>query len=156
VTIPHDEQRYSTVGDWQIGKVEEEEFTPHEDGRTVYVAVSDLKDWRFNMLVGVHELIEAILCKNAGISQQSVDDFDMTYEQARTSFADPDPNNPHRLRLFQVYDCNCEITDTSEPGDDVHAPYHEQHKIATAHETSLATSLDVDWDEYNGAIEALS
>ena len=45
-TIPHDHQRYNTVGDWQ--------FSP--DG-TLHVKVSEMDDWRHEALIAVHEVV---------------------------------------------------------------------------------------------------
>ena len=52
-TIPHQTQRYPTVGDyWE------------EDGGTEQVRVSELPDWRYEALVAVHEMVEMILAKH--------------------------------------------------------------------------------------------
>ena len=67
-TIPHSEQRYPTVGDWQV--------TP--DG--IIIRVSKMSDERYCALVAVHELVEVLLCRQNSVSTQVVDDFDKTYE----------------------------------------------------------------------------
>jgi hypothetical protein len=66
-TIPHDHQRYDTVGDW---------FT--EQGQTV-IRVSDLDNSRMEFLVALHEFVEMFLCHERGISEKSVDDFDFNW-----------------------------------------------------------------------------
>jgi hypothetical protein len=64
-TIPHKVQRYDTIGDW----IEE------EDG-SLYIRVSDLGDWRCELGIALHELVEAALCRGAGITGKQVDEFD--------------------------------------------------------------------------------
>jgi hypothetical protein len=64
-TIPHKEQRYDTVGDWQ--------FT---DAGDLTISVSEMGDWRYEALVAFHELAEVLLCKARNILQQDVDAFD--------------------------------------------------------------------------------
>jgi len=67
--IPHKNQRYSTVGDWQWNK-EQNELT---------VRVSDMGDSHSNFLVGLHEVIEAYLCACHSISEKDVDNFDIEH-----------------------------------------------------------------------------
>jgi hypothetical protein len=74
-------------------------------------------------LVVVHELVEAVLCKEAGVSQREVDEFDMSFERHRKP------------------------GDLSEPGDDPKAPY--QHQAASWFEKALAEKLGVDWAAYS-------
>jgi hypothetical protein len=112
-TIPHKEQRYDTCGDWLF------------DGDTLKIFVSKTKDWRYSFLVAVHELIEVGLCKQAGITQQAVDKFDMNFKGK------------------------------GEPGDDPKAPYRIQHAVATAIERDVALELDVDWQKYEAALNKL-
>jgi hypothetical protein len=71
-TIPHKNQRYETVGDW--------EYLP--DG-TIQIRVSDMGNDDYNYLVALHELIEQKLCAKRGITQKQVDDFDIQFEKDR-------------------------------------------------------------------------
>ena len=119
-TIPHEAQRYPTVGDWQW-----------KDG-TLVIRVSELGDWRYNALVAVHELVEVLLCKHDGVTEESVDKFDIEYEKQRD---DKDVE--------------------SEPGDDNNAPYRKQHCVATGIERILAAELGVAWNDYADKIESL-
>lgn len=73
-TIPHDQQRYPTVGDWIL------------EGEDLTIRVSEMGNWRYNAAVAVHELVEVLLCKDKCISQESVDAFDMAFETDRTNF----------------------------------------------------------------------
>lgn len=119
-TIPHDQQRYPTVGDWM--------WEPSGD---LTIKVSELGDWRYNALVGLHELVEVLKCKHDGVTQESVDAFDIAYEKARAE------------------------DDDSEPGDSPDAPYKAQHCLATGIERILAAELGVDWKAYDDAVMSL-
>ena len=114
-TIPHSEQRYPTAGDWMF------------DNDHLVIRVSELGDWRYSMAVGIHEAVEALLCRNDGVDGRDVDAFDFAYQEL------------HHM----------------EPGDDPTAPYHRQHCFATAVERMLIAALGVSWAEYEAAVEAL-
>ena len=111
-TIPHKFQVYETVGNWQ------------NLGDLIVIFVSATGDWRYDMAVAVHELVEVMLCKDKGISQKTVDEFDIAFEKARP------PGN------------------TEEPGDQVNAPYRDQHCFATAVERMLIAAFGISWKEY--------
>ena len=119
--IPHDQQAYPTVGDWRFD----------ENGDLV-IKVSTLSDWRLEMLVAIHELVEVLMCKHRGISTESVDAFDKAFEAART------------------YD------NENEPGDEPAAPYVKEHCIATGIERIMAAELGVSWKHYEEEISKLS
>lgn len=112
-TIPHQNHRYTTVGDW---------FYDNEG--TLQIKVSSLSDWRREMLIAVHELVEVLTCKHDGVSQEVVDKFDKNFEANRH------PDNE------------------DEPGDEPEAPYVKQHCLATGIERILAQQWDVNWKEY--------
>lgn len=120
-TIPHSKQRYETVGDWY--------YKP--DG-TWQIKISDLGNWRMELAVAVHELVECGLCRFAGVSQTQIDEFDMAFESLRG------PEN------------------TDEPGDDPKAPYHVQHCVATGIERIVICMLGVSWREYEDKINSLA
>ena len=124
-TIDHAKQRYPTVGDWW--------FSPSFNPLSIamLVRVSKMPDWRYEFLVGIHEMIEAGLCKYAGVHEDAVTAFDEAYEARRQ----PD--------------------DLSEPGDDEAAPYHRQHQLATEIERRLAQELGVDWERYEAIVNGL-
>jgi hypothetical protein len=109
-TAPAAKIRYPIAGDWQ--------FRP--DG-SLRITVAQMSDRRFQQLVALHELVEALLCKEAGVSQERVDALDEAYEAKRL----PDDKD-------------------SEPGDDPAAPYHREHVIASVTERLAADLLRVD------------
>lgn len=128
--IPHKSHRYPTCGDWLVCA-----------NNVISVRVSKLGNAQYEMLVAIHELIEATLCAHAGIHDDDVTAFDAAYECARAA-------GVPAL-------CGCMPTATSEPGDDIHAPYRVQHQRATRVERMLAAELGVSWEDYEAAIEAL-
>jgi hypothetical protein len=71
-TIPHERQRYETVGDYQ--------YMP--DG-TLYITVSDMGNTFYEKLVAIHELIEQTLTEHRGLNEPDITDFDLYYEKRR-------------------------------------------------------------------------
>lgn len=70
-TIPHQQQRYPTVGDyWEENGSEE-------------IRVSEMPDWRYEALVAVHEMIEMILTRHRNIDEHAISTFDIDFEQSR-------------------------------------------------------------------------
>lgn len=120
-TVPHEEQRYPTVGDyWE------------DASGTVQVRVSEMHDWRYVILVAVHEQIELMLTRYRGITEESISAFDIEFERKR--------------ELGQV---------TGEPGDAPDAPYRREHFFATNVERLLAAELGVDWAAYEHHVDHL-
>jgi hypothetical protein len=112
-SIPHRDQRYPTVGDW---------YETKNDHRIV---VSEMKNPTFEFLVALHELIESQICEYEGVSQSTVDTFDMAHPEEK------------------------------DPGDLSYCPYRRAHEFALAIEMLVAQRLGVDWQVYTKAIEAL-
>lgn len=142
-SIPHNTQRYPTTGDWWF------------DDAGLQVRVSLMPDSRYELLVGIHEMIEAVLCQHAGIAEEKVSAFDKLYEDWREAINEHPPGTHTNQELRQQFECNCTPTNESEPGDDSHAPYYKQHQIATGIERILAAELGVDWNAYEEANLAL-
>ena len=122
-TIPHKEQRYETCGDWTFDK----------DGN-LNMFISDMKNWKYEALVAVHELVEVLLCKDRKISQKTVDAFDINFEKERAK---------------GLHD------EEDEPGDDPKSPYRKEHQFATDLEFLLAHQLNVDTEKYADKIYSL-
>lgn len=70
-TIPHNQHRYPTVGDW------------YRTPSALYIKVSDMGNPHYEFLVALHELVEAWLCEVAGIPEEAVTAFDRGFEKAR-------------------------------------------------------------------------
>lgn len=138
-TIPHKAQRYETCGDW---------FFDAEG--TLQVRVSDLADYRKEAMIGIHEAIEALLCRANKIKQSDVDKFDNEYEERRAAFlAERDAAWGRR------YWEGSHITENSEPGDHPAAPYRKEHCFATSVERMLCAAFGMSWSEYEEAVLAL-
>jgi hypothetical protein len=110
--VPQREQRYQTAGDWTWTRTRLEIRLSRELAE---------QDPRYGVLLLVHELVEAMLCRSAGISTRQVDVFDMAFKG------------------------------DGEPGDDVSAPYHHQHRMAEVVERALAGRLGVKWRQYTAS-----
>lgn len=126
-TIPHQAQRYPTPGDWFFTNLVGE-------GEILHIRVSKLSDWRREVLMAVHELIETVLCKHRGITQEQVDKFDMDFEKRRAAGI---------------------LEEDAEPGDDPAAPYRKEHFFATNIEALLSAELGVDFSDYSREVQAL-
>jgi hypothetical protein len=139
VNVPHKQQRYPTCGDWFVLPA------THMFPKRLMVVVSKMPDWRYQALVAHHELTEALLCIQHGVDSAAVDEFDMAYEKTReeNAYGDYSP--------FYA-PCGCRMTETSEPGDDIHAPYYKEHQVATQFEREMASQLGVNWEEYEAAV----
>jgi hypothetical protein len=70
--IPHNQQRYDTVGDYFF-----------DENGTLQIKVSEMKDLRYCHLVAVHELVEVLLTEQNGISEDSITKFDVDFEENR-------------------------------------------------------------------------
>lgn len=118
-TIQHDKQRYPTCGDWWI--------TELASGlKLTEIRVSKMGDWRYEFLVGLHELVEAALCRHRGISGETVDAWDLAH------------------------------LESEEPGLEPNCPYGKEHREAESIERQVSAWLGVDWLEYCVAIAELS
>lgn len=111
--LGHSNQRYDTIGDW------EEELAPSGE-QVLIIRTSILPLFESELLVFIHELVEALLCKTVGITQKQVDDFDMG-----------------------------EGALLDDPGAAPQAPYHSQHMIATILEKQLCRTLGIQWDDHD-------
>lgn len=119
--------------DIHIKVVPPSEMRPEVDGADWYfdeagdlqVRICPMSDWRYEMLLAIHETVEAIMCDHNGVTVAQVDKFDQEYDLAH-------PNQP---------DLNA--------GDDPQAPYRHEHCFATAIERILCGVLGVNWKEYD-------
>jgi hypothetical protein len=119
LTVPHKHQRYATVGDYQDAH-----------GLTFFT-ISEMGNPLYEQLVAVHELVEKILCDARGITNESIDQFDIAFEAKRAE------------------------GNEDEPGHDPMAPYHKEHVFAEKVERLLAAELGVDWDDYDRIVTEL-
>jgi len=120
--IPHKEQRYETVGDYW------------HDGDTLNIRVSDMGNDLYNELVAIHELVEELLTRNNGISENEIMEFDIMWDQEVK-------HNIHH--------------DVDEPGYDVRSPYYNEHFFAESIERLVANKARINWKQYEDTVFAL-
>jgi hypothetical protein len=114
-TIPQAQQRYETLGDWWFDS----------DGTLQIRVTSDdpiIPSEYDQFCIALHELVEVMLCKQRGITQQQVDDFDNQWIAQHPDYL------------------NSELND-KEPGDDPTAPYRQEHGFASIIEALMAKEL---------------
>lgn len=118
--IPESEQRKEVNGaDW---------FWDAEGN--LQVRVSPMSDWRYETALAFHEAFEACLCKNNGVTQKEVDEFDMAFDLAH-------PNEP---------DLNA--------GDEQTAPYRREHNYATIVDRLFIGACQLNWKDYDDELAA--
>lgn len=118
-TVPDRSQRYNTVGDYR------------RKNKKDIIRVSNMNNWKYEVLVAVHEIIEQFLCRSRGINEDAITAFDQHFEKRRNHFL------------------------LDEPGNDPDAPYYKEHQFALKIEKLFAQELGVDWNEYNKVIAKL-
>lgn len=117
--VRHRDQRYSTVGDWYRSPSRWARWWSYQ------IRVSKMRDWRYMVLVAVHELVEWALCRHRRISPRTVDRWDLSH------------------------------LDSDDPGNLTGCPYRAEHLFASQIEQSLAQALEVNWGDYEQAIARL-
>lgn len=127
-TIPHDQHRYPTIGDWWRDpdgtlQIRVSEFPKHWSRGAVIAA-------KHEFLIALHELIEVTLCEDRGITEARVTTFDLQHTA---------PDDPW----------------VDDPGLCPDAPYHQEHVFAECIERLVAQQLGVNWQDYERACLAL-
>jgi hypothetical protein len=110
-TVPQNQMDYATVGDYKGHK------------RRRFIEVAELKDWRWEFLIGYHELIEQNLQISLGISEESIVAWDLAH---------PDSDDPGNL-----------------PG----CPYGDIHKFAEHAEKDMCIKCGWSWEEYCNTLD---
>lgn len=97
-TIPHNNQRYNTVGDY------------YEDANGIkMVLISDLGDWKMETLIMVHELVELALCKAAGVTDAQIDEFDFAFAANRDPDDSSEPGNNRKAPYYTQHKFACKV-----------------------------------------------
>ena len=117
--VPHEEQRYETAGDWIF-----------DDDGCICVTVSDTGHQLDALLIGIHEAVEAVLCRAHGVKEVDVTAFDVEFGKT------------HNL-------------EEEEPGEDPGAPYRREHATADVVERIVALEAGVVWRKYDDRVNAL-
>lgn len=129
-TIPHNEQKYETAGDYYSSAEDSSDaVTAPVVTRNIFVSEMGNPDYEF--LVAIHEFVESYLVAKKGLSDEEITKFDEEFEKDRK------PGN------------------LDEPGDSLSAPYRKEHRIATTIEKTAAHLLGVDWNDYERAVNSL-
>jgi hypothetical protein len=84
--------------------------------------IADTGNIIFNRIMLIHAMVEQLLTDVNGISAKAITDFDMNSQKSE------------------------------EPGEEVDAPYRNQHLIAKAVEMLICAHLNIPWKLYNGGI----
>lgn len=117
--IPHDQQRYETIGDYWWDTTDKGE-------QILHIRVSETNDVRYFLAVALHEMVESTICDQRGIREPDIMAFDKAFEAARPA-DDQD----------------------SEPGDHPDAPYGKEHRFAENLERLYAAEMGVNWAQYD-------
>jgi len=121
-TVDHLDQKYNTIGDYDLIS------SPYLADFAINIRVSKLGDWRKELLVAIHELVEsAIALKIKGIKNEDITAFDEKFEE--------ETERGEHLK-------------DAEPGDDPRAPYYREHGIATTVEYGLLPHLELSESDY--------
>jgi hypothetical protein len=94
-TIPHNKQRYETLGDYFDKKGIAE------------IRVSNLKNNDMEFLIAIHEMFEQYACRKYGVKEKDITAFDKMFEnerlQGKWTMEEPgnDPRAPYRRFHFQ-------------------------------------------------------
>ena len=121
------EMRYDTLGDWYYRECQREAEAPDGLEMVIEVDREQVVDPRVQLVIALHELIEAKLCEDAGITQEQVDNFD------RNEW-------PKLVAKMGDWDWVADL----EPGDAEEAPYRKQHRFAMLIEHLVARELGLE------------
>lgn len=113
--VNYKDQRYPTLGDWFF------EYSKDLE-QILHIRVSDTGSWHSNVLIVIHELVEALLCDRENITRSMVDEFDKSH------------------------------LDSGDPGDEKDAPYRDQHCFAIAVERMMAAAMNYPWIEHENLL----
>lgn len=114
--------------------VDPSEMRPEVDGSdwffdkdgNLQVRICPMADKKHEILLQIHEIYEAVLCRFNGVTVAQVDAFDTEYDRTHST------------------DLNA--------GDDPQCPYQREHTLATAAERVMAAELKVNWFLYDKAL----
>ena len=102
----------------------------YRDGDDIKITTLDMP-LKSHVAVAIHELLEMILCEEAGVTDEQVTGFDAWFEKQREY-----GNQPV----------------TAEAGDDPRAPYKTQHEAATFAERAICAAIGLPWAEHEEAV----
>ena len=109
------------------------DYWEEDNGSTLHIRATDLKDWRMSMAIILHELNEYLLCRSMGVDEERIFAFDQVFEAER------------KQGLHGEDD---------EPGDDPRAPYRFEHEASNIVENIYLHEMGITQKEYQDAIDA--
>ena len=95
----------------------------HSNALEFRTQVADTGNIDYNFLVLMHAFVEQYLCYKHKITDEQVTTFDMDHSEL------------------------------DDPGEELSAPYHDEHMVANQIEAELSVALGVEWKAYETAIE---
>lgn len=102
------------------------------EGDTLQVRVAaELTDWKERAALIVHEVAEALISRDMGITVTQVDDYDAKFEREHPGDG------------------------TTNVGDIDDCPYRQPHNYATAIERVLASAMNISWQNYDDRLSQL-
>ena len=110
--IPPESHRYCTCGDWAL----------NPDG-DLEIRVSEMGNLTYSLMIAIHELAEWIVCNHTGVTEGTVDHWDMVW---------------------------CRNSD--DPGDEPGCPYAQGHSTGVAIERLLCATLNIPWSVYDKVV----
>lgn len=120
-TAPLNKIRNNQAGDWTIGK-------------HINAISAKMSSPESELGVSIHELIEAWRCRQLGVTDQQVTEFDAMFEKEREE------------GKHGQFD---------EAGDDPRAPYFHAHQGATSVEREVCKALGLPWEQHEANVNSL-
>lgn len=98
------------------------------------VRIAEMGNELYHKLVMIHELVEEALTKHRGLSEPDIMAFDLYYEKRRDQGL---------------------VSEDSEPGFDLNAPYLREHTLATSVEMMMCALAGESWSDYDRIVMSL-
>jgi len=90
-TVPHNKQRYPTVGDY------------YREKHKMHFRISEMQNKDYEFLVAIHELVEQYLCEKEKISIESIDQFDISFERFRNAGDTSEPGDDKKAPYYRQH-----------------------------------------------------
>jgi hypothetical protein len=120
--IPHKDHQFTTIGHW------------FEDADGLHIQISRELNWKFQVAVLFHELIEVFMCEAQGVKTPECDVFDALFESEYERGVWPK---------------------SVEAGMDKRCPYRKGHIWGRRFERLVIFLLGASWREYGDACDEL-
>lgn len=98
----------------------------YSEGGMLQIRVASMGNHKYESLAAINALIEKVLTREAGVSEQTIDAWRLTHEGV-----------------------------ADDPGGLMQSPYVDQHSTAEAVTRVIAIKSGIDWDKYLAARRAI-